>query len=388
VSGNSGWYSDPWGSFESRYWDGSSWTRHVASRSVVAEDPIPSDLTSLGAGWHPDPLARHELRYWEGSSWTRHVSDSGVVFSDEIDTTIVSVWATPTRERFRKRAGYNLAASIRSGLSNRHRDKTQAKATDPNATAADMPTNRDSELPTTRRPPKREKTERTGESSPSNFLVVDRRGVRSFDFSSVFAAGIDNWEDAEKLGWLLMLALGFRDSLLTPRGADGGVDVSSRRACCQVKHHVASVGRGDIQRLAGASRGRIPVFLAQGYSRHALRWADDERMALFIHDPSAKVSSSNRHALALINTAPSATDIETHTALDIRLIRVRHWIGLLKRGPIRESPGWERRLRKVEESMLQAFAKRGSRRKRRRTIQRLEAAVVDLARALNVVLPE
>jgi hypothetical protein len=29
------------------------------------------------AGWYPDPSGRHELRYWSGALWTEHVADGG-----------------------------------------------------------------------------------------------------------------------------------------------------------------------------------------------------------------------------------------------------------------------------------------------------------------------
>jgi hypothetical protein len=38
----------------------------------------------VGAGWFADPTGRHELRYWGGSSWTEHVSDGGVVSADPL----------------------------------------------------------------------------------------------------------------------------------------------------------------------------------------------------------------------------------------------------------------------------------------------------------------
>jgi hypothetical protein len=38
-----GWYSDPYGRFEGRYWSGSNWTSHVASGGRTYEDdPSPS----------------------------------------------------------------------------------------------------------------------------------------------------------------------------------------------------------------------------------------------------------------------------------------------------------------------------------------------------------
>jgi hypothetical protein len=34
------------------------------------------------AGWYADPAGRFELRYWDGGSWTEHVSRSGQQFTD------------------------------------------------------------------------------------------------------------------------------------------------------------------------------------------------------------------------------------------------------------------------------------------------------------------
>lgn len=39
---------------------------------------------STSAGWHPDPTGRHEHRYWDGESWSDHVADAGVVSRDEL----------------------------------------------------------------------------------------------------------------------------------------------------------------------------------------------------------------------------------------------------------------------------------------------------------------
>ncbi len=34
--------------------------------------------------WHPDPTGRHELRYWDGSTWTDHVADQGAQSVDPL----------------------------------------------------------------------------------------------------------------------------------------------------------------------------------------------------------------------------------------------------------------------------------------------------------------
>lgn len=36
-----GWYADPTGSFELRYWDGSAWTEHVTANGVQSVSPLP-----------------------------------------------------------------------------------------------------------------------------------------------------------------------------------------------------------------------------------------------------------------------------------------------------------------------------------------------------------
>ncbi|HEY8546157.1 MAG TPA: DUF2510 domain-containing protein [Acidimicrobiales bacterium] len=38
-------------------------------------------------GWYPDPTGRHERRYWSGIRWSRHVDDGGVRGEDPIDGT-------------------------------------------------------------------------------------------------------------------------------------------------------------------------------------------------------------------------------------------------------------------------------------------------------------
>lgn len=34
------------------------------------------------AGWYADPSGRYELRYWDGAAWTEHVARSGQQFTD------------------------------------------------------------------------------------------------------------------------------------------------------------------------------------------------------------------------------------------------------------------------------------------------------------------
>lgn len=37
---------------------------------------------AVPSGWYADPAGRFELRYWDGSAWTEHVSRAGQQFTD------------------------------------------------------------------------------------------------------------------------------------------------------------------------------------------------------------------------------------------------------------------------------------------------------------------
>lgn len=40
-------------------------------------------VSGVAAGWFPDPTGRYELRYWNGSMWTEHVHHAGVAAIDD-----------------------------------------------------------------------------------------------------------------------------------------------------------------------------------------------------------------------------------------------------------------------------------------------------------------
>ena len=41
-------------------------------------------MAEAPADWYPDPLGRHEYRYWNGSTWTEHVADAGQASTDPL----------------------------------------------------------------------------------------------------------------------------------------------------------------------------------------------------------------------------------------------------------------------------------------------------------------
>lgn len=74
-----GWYPDPSGEHEQRFWDGAAWTDKVAESGIQS-----------ASGWYPDPSGEHGLRYWDGSTWTNRVASGGKAIDG---STGRSVWA-------------------------------------------------------------------------------------------------------------------------------------------------------------------------------------------------------------------------------------------------------------------------------------------------------
>ena len=53
--------------------------------AVAAHEPQPvaaAPTPAVPAGWYADPAGRFELRYWDGGTWTEHVSRAGQQFTD------------------------------------------------------------------------------------------------------------------------------------------------------------------------------------------------------------------------------------------------------------------------------------------------------------------
>lgn len=55
----------------------------TASPEPVAavQEPVAAQPT-VPAGWYADPSGRYELRYWDGNQWTEHVARGGQQFTD------------------------------------------------------------------------------------------------------------------------------------------------------------------------------------------------------------------------------------------------------------------------------------------------------------------
>ena len=50
--------------------------------AAAAATPPAAAVPSVPAGWYADPSGRYEQRYWDGGTWTEHVARGGAQFTD------------------------------------------------------------------------------------------------------------------------------------------------------------------------------------------------------------------------------------------------------------------------------------------------------------------
>ena len=111
---------------------------------------------------------------------------------------------------------------------------------------------------------------------------------------------------------------GYSDARTTKTGSDEGIDVVARGAVAQVKHYGKRVGRPDVQKLVGASRGAQMFFFAQsGFSRHAVDYALEHNVALFEYDLDGNARPLNRRARDAMKYGPGPR----YDFVDRRLVR-------------------------------------------------------------------
>ena len=57
-------------------------TTPVEATPAAATPAAAAAAPTVPAGWYADPAGRFELRYWDGTAWTEHVSRAGQQFTD------------------------------------------------------------------------------------------------------------------------------------------------------------------------------------------------------------------------------------------------------------------------------------------------------------------
>lgn len=53
-----------------------------ATVSTATAAAASSSVPQVPAGWYADPAGRYELRYWDGAQWTEHVARGGTQYTD------------------------------------------------------------------------------------------------------------------------------------------------------------------------------------------------------------------------------------------------------------------------------------------------------------------
>lgn len=80
ASTGAGWALQP-DSASSSATSSSAATATPAAATPAASTPAASSAAAP-AGWYADPSGRFELRYWDGGRWTEHVSRGGTQYTD------------------------------------------------------------------------------------------------------------------------------------------------------------------------------------------------------------------------------------------------------------------------------------------------------------------
>lgn len=61
----------------------STYTSAAPAAAAATTASAPAAATpAVPAGWYADPAGRFELRYWDGATWTEHVSRAGQQYTD------------------------------------------------------------------------------------------------------------------------------------------------------------------------------------------------------------------------------------------------------------------------------------------------------------------
>ena len=83
-TGGTGWGSgsDTTAAAAAGGWTSASESTESSSWGGSAQQAATTAAPSVPAGWYADPAGRFELRYWDGSAWTEHVSRGGQQYTD------------------------------------------------------------------------------------------------------------------------------------------------------------------------------------------------------------------------------------------------------------------------------------------------------------------
>ncbi len=68
-----GWFADPFGRLQFRYFDGTNFLDQN-NAPMIAPVQVAAAPRTTPAGWYPDPTVPTVQRYWDGRQWTDHTA--------------------------------------------------------------------------------------------------------------------------------------------------------------------------------------------------------------------------------------------------------------------------------------------------------------------------
>lgn len=83
---------EPWSvtALEKRLAAATAGSGQGGSAGIAVDEPTPAAPGGSAPGWYADPSGRHQYRYWDGASWTADVADSGQASVDPLDIAAAS----------------------------------------------------------------------------------------------------------------------------------------------------------------------------------------------------------------------------------------------------------------------------------------------------------
>lgn len=138
------------------------------------------------------------------------------------------------------------------------------------------------------------------------------------------AAGKDpQWRDAERFAERhARTVLARTDVRVTPSGTPTELDLIGADFAGRVEHRRSPVGRDDLEDLRAAAGASVAVFYSRsGYTKTAVLWGEEHRIALFGYTDTGYAAPVNQCAVELVHRGE--TESEQHVRVATELVARR-----------------------------------------------------------------
>ncbi len=185
------------------------------------------------------------------------------------------------------------------------------------------------------------------------------------------------WREAERFAERhARLVLARLDAHVTAAPEDGALDLVGEDLAAFVEHYRSPVSRETVERLHRAAGGRTAVCYSRaGYSKTAVLWADERRVALFGYTDAGHAAPLNAFASELVARAQVESEHHVRVAADVV---TRHQSALRHEA--------ERREREAHAAALRAQQAQEAAERARRRRRELDEAT--LGRTLSLLLAQ